>query len=142
MMQNSLDRLFAGMVAALRDVILPTIDDAYARSQLAACIELLNNMATRVEWSPSQLATVAGRARDATESAIALCAGLGDALGAEAPADDPLVARDHALERVSRALRWCDEHEADEAVRAPLTDFARWHLQHELSLLRTGMFGG
>ena len=40
--------------------------------------------------------------------------------------------------RVSRALRWCHAH--DPGAVAPLVAFAAWHVDHERSLVRTGMY--
>jgi hypothetical protein len=138
-MQNSLPRLFAGITDALRDVILPAVGDDYARAQLTACIEVLANVATRVEWRADQLWAVRQRADTAIADAAAAAPGLADAVGPPAPTDDAVVARDDALARVSAALRWCDAHDADDAV-APLVAFAVWQLESELALLRTGMF--
>lgn len=151
MMQNSLERLFGGMAEALRDVVLPEVDDEYARAQAAACIELLGNLSTRVEWRSDQLREVTEKADAAVAGAVAAAPGLLDAVrspaGAEAvPAragESPAVAaRDGALARVSAAIRWCDDHPGEHGARTPLIEFARWHLDHELTLLRTGMFSG
>jgi hypothetical protein len=140
MMQNSLSRLFAGITDALRDAVLPAVDDDYARAQLAACIELLANVATRVEWRADQLEEVRRHADTAIAAATAAAAGLADAIAAASPDDDRVAARDDALARVSAALRWCDEHGAGDDAVTPLVQFAVWHLHRELTLLRTGMF--
>jgi hypothetical protein len=139
--QNSLDRLLAGMAAALRDTVTPAVEDPFARSQLAACVELLHNLATRVEWRRDQLDEVAAAALAATRAAAALAPGLEHDLGPE-PSDDadPVRRRDEALARVSLALRWTDDHGGRDDAREPLESFARWHLGVELARLRTGMF--
>ena len=49
-MQNSLDRLFDGLIETLHDIVLPDVGDAYAREQLLAALDLLANIAVRVEW--------------------------------------------------------------------------------------------
>ena len=139
MIQNSLDRLFAGMATSLRDVVLPATGDDFARSQVSACIELLGNLSTRVQWRSDQLEETTARAREAISAAVALAPTLEEA-AADSMSDDPLVARDDALARVSAALRRCDELDIGDDARAPLLQFARWHLQVELALLRTGMF--
>jgi hypothetical protein len=138
-MQNSLPRLFAGITDTLRDVVLPEIDDDYARAQLAACIELLANVATRVEWRADRLEEVRRRAEVAIAAAAAAIPELAAATGPPT-GDDPVATRDDALARVSAALRWCDEHGADDESVAPLVAFAVWQLESELELLRTGMF--
>ena len=139
LMQNSLPRLFAGINDALVGVVLPAVDDEFARVQLAACIELLGNIAARVEWRADLLDEVTRRAEEAIDAATGLAPGLEAALGAPPTAGaEPIAARDAALARVSRALRWCHAH--DPGAVAPLVAFAAWHLDHERSLLRTGMY--
>lgn len=142
-MQNSLQRLFEGMAEALRDVVMPEVADDYARAQIAACIELLANVSTRVEWRVDQVREVTERADAAVGAAVALTPDMANAPGMEAVGgSDAVVARDRALARVSAALRWCDDHPSRDDGAEPLVGFARWHLRHELALLRTGMFRG
>ena len=141
MMQNSLERLFGGMIDSLRDVVLPDTDDVYARAQLSACIEILANLSTRVEWRRSHLDDTASRAQTALEAAAAAAPELERFARPPSAAIDPLAARDDALRRVSDALRACADLASGDAARATLLDFSRWHVATELNLLRTGMFG-
>jgi hypothetical protein len=139
-MQNSLDRLLEGIADALVDVVLPAVDDPFARVQLAACVELLGNVATRVEWRRDLLSEVVRRAEAALTAASAAAPELdADRDGLAPDTSDLVTARDEALARVSTALRWCAEHGADRAT-GPLVEFAVWHLDRERALLRTGMF--
>jgi hypothetical protein len=139
MMQNSLERLLAGIADSLRDVVLPAVDDGYARSQLTASIELLANLATRVAWDGAQLAEVTNRLEAAVDAFVSLQPAAGEALP-PAGGDDPTQRRDRSLARLSAALRWCDDHAVDEAGRRLLLDAATWHLDFELVRLRTGMY--
>ena len=50
-MNNSLNRLIDGIVIALEREIIPRVDDAYARGQAFAVMDLLRNMRPRLEWS-------------------------------------------------------------------------------------------
>ena len=50
-MNISLERLFEGIIATLRADVIPNVTDAYARGQAVGVIDVLNNIATRVEWS-------------------------------------------------------------------------------------------
>ena len=50
MMQNSVERLLLGVAAALREEILPQLDDDFARGQALAGAEILENLAPRVQW--------------------------------------------------------------------------------------------
>jgi hypothetical protein len=149
MMPSSLERLFAGMADSLRDTVLPEIGDDYARAQVAACIELLGNLATRVEWRRDHLAAVTDRAEAAVAAATAAAPELTEVMltltaDAAEDHDGPVAGRDRALARVSAGLRWCDAHigeqRAETGALPPLIDFSKWHLEHELALLRTGMF--
>lgn len=142
MIQNSLDRLLAGIAGALRDDVLPAIDDKFTRSQVSACIELLGNLSTRVEWRADQLAATTAHARAALLTALSADSELAGLIGSEPSEtpDDPLSQRNAWLAFVSRAIRACDDGGLDEAVRGPLVRFSAWHLESELALLRTGMF--
>lgn len=142
MIQNSLDRLFAGIVDTLRDVVMPAVDDSYARVQLSACIEILSNLATRVEWDRTQLAETTAEATAALATAADVADELRRFTVSPRPSADPLAARNDALERVSEAIRACDDltPEIRDAASVPLREFAARHVERELGLLRTGMF--
>ncbi len=139
LMQNSLPRLFAGINDALVGDVLPAVDDEFARVQLAACIELLDNIAARVEWRADLLNEVTRRRRGGDRrrdrpgprpGSRARRTADGRRRADRGPRRGP--------RRVSRALRWCHAH--DPGAVAPLVAFAAWHLDHERSLLRTGMY--
>ena len=68
-MQNSLERLFDGVVTSLRDDVAPAVDDPYARAQVAAAIELLANLAERVEWRSDLLRDEIEQVRAVLETA-------------------------------------------------------------------------
>lgn len=140
MMQNSLERLLTGMAVALRNDVLPAVDDRYARAQTSACVELLGNLATRVDWRTDQLDETVARARVAIDAAIDQSPVLSVLLDSPPAAGDPLTERNHWLAMVSSAIRSCDDEGLDDAAREPLVRFACWHLETELSLLRTATF--
>jgi hypothetical protein len=50
-MNIALDRLIEGIVATLRSDVIPNVTDAYARGQAVGVIDLLNNIAPRIEWA-------------------------------------------------------------------------------------------
>lgn len=50
-MNNTLDRLITGIITTLRSDIIPNVDDSYARGQAVGIIDLLDNIAARIEWS-------------------------------------------------------------------------------------------
>jgi hypothetical protein len=123
--QNSLDRLFEGMAEALRDVVAPVVGDPYAKAQVLATVEVLGNLATRVEWRCSDL-------REEIERVDAL-------LGAEpeVPTDTEGLVRARA-ERLAALAARQTEGSLDEAR---LHEFLHWQLERELGRLRTGMYG-
>lgn len=146
-MPGSLDRLLGGMADALRATVLPAVDEPYARAQVAACIELLGNLATRVEWRLDHLQLVTEQAEAALAAALVDAPDLVnlvevvDPIATASPAGASSVTRrDEALARVATALRWLDEHPGHETASTRLLAFAQWHVDHELDLLRTGMF--
>lgn len=142
MIQNSLERLLAGISESLRDVVLPATDDAYARAQARACIELIGNLATRVEWRHGYLDEISQAAERALAAASDYCpelSSIGDD-GIERASLSPLLRRDRALRHIALAVRWCEEHDADSHASRVLDDFARWHTDFERELLRTGMY--
>lgn len=52
-MSMPLSRLIEGMIASLRDTVLPEVTSDFARGQLEASLNLLATMALRAEWSPA-----------------------------------------------------------------------------------------
>lgn len=124
MMQNSLDRLFEGLAASLRDSVLPSVDDPYARSQVRAAIELLGNLSTRVEWRRDQLEAVV----DHIASALATA-------GIESPqrTGDLLEDRTTHLAALAAAAGTNEPHPA-------IQEAIEWHLKTEMDLLRTGAY--
>lgn len=55
-MNIPLDRLIDGIIATLRSDVIPHVSDSYARGQAVGVIDLLNNLAPRVEWAREPLA--------------------------------------------------------------------------------------
>lgn len=55
-MNNSLERLVEGIIATLRTDVIPNVADAYARGQAIGVIDLLNNIAPRLEWARAPIA--------------------------------------------------------------------------------------
>jgi hypothetical protein len=122
--QNGLERLLDGIALALREDVLPTVDDAFARSQLLAAAELLANLSGRVEWRCEALAEEV--------EAIRRVLDRGDE---PLPNDNAglLAARAEALD----ALAVAQEHGLDTSA---LRTFLAERLEHELAQLRTGMY--
>lgn len=150
MIQNSLERLFEGMVEALREDVLPAVGDAYARSQVLATAELLGNLATRVEWRSADLAELVAEIRTAlAEADRAAPPGVPELAAARrllaGPAPDPadnealVAARAGHLSALAGAQGWA-ETAGHEGVRAELRRVLLRLLDGELERLRTGMY--
>lgn len=133
-MQNSLDRILDGIARSLTEDVAPLVDDPYAKSQVMAAVELVNNLATRVEWRHEPLLADIEAAREVLTAA-----------GADVPAVEP-GASGAAIAEVRRgyltavaALQGTDLARRPE-VKALLDDLLRSNLDRELNLLRTGMY--
>jgi len=161
MIQNSLERLFDGLVASLRDTVGPTVSDPYARAQIAAAAELLANIGTRVQWRTDVTTELIRRLRPVLEQAVA-AAGTSDLpatravlarpmdpstaagllteraahLAALAEVQDWLGAAGATTEPATTVGNRSERAAVAEAVRA----FLVWQLDDEGGRLRTGMY--
>jgi hypothetical protein len=124
MMQNSLVRLFEGIVSSLRESVLPAVEDPYARSQVLAAIELIGNLGARVEWRSDQV-----------EELFARVDGVLSARGKPRLERSGDVAEDRRRYLVALA---------ELAGQMPLSDEVRellvWDLDEEMGRIKTGMF--
>ncbi len=132
-MQNSLERIFGGIAEGLREDVLPAVTDPYARAQVLASVELLGNVAERVEWRCADLHEEIGRIREVLAAAPAPTALLEEPLPHENAA--LVEARRRHLDALSALQRTSG---GGERLRA----FLLWQLGRELALLRTGMYKG
>jgi len=127
-MQNSLERLFEGIATSLREDVAPAVEDPYAKAQVSAAIELLANLALRVEWRAELLRDEVAQARTVLETALERPAVLDEPV----PLDGAglLASRAAHLDALAHA------EVSDEALRVLLS----WQVERELGLLRTGMY--
>lgn len=146
-MQNSLERIFDGLCATLREVILPEVSDPWTRIQVEAAVGLLANMATRVEWRCADLAGEIAAVREVLEGATGVGGAapelaIARAVLAEAvPADGDnarlVAARSAHLEALGGVQEWvarCDAPTA-QPVRAALQRLLVDQLEEQLALL-------
>lgn len=124
MVQSTPERLLDGIALALREDVLPAVEDRFARSQLLAAAELAANLAGRVEWRCEDLsAEVTAIRRVLGRGGEPPPAGNGELLGARAEALDALArAQEHGLDTPE--------------LRAFLVE----RLERDLAQLRTGMY--
>lgn len=128
-MNNSLDRLIQGIIATLRNDVIPNVTDAYARGQAVGVIDLLNNVAPRLDWDRAPLDAAVATRRTALAEALA-------ALGDPAPAvPAPLLSPAELIaerDRLDHAI--CDllDRLMADAALAPALDRLRAHLHADL----------
>ena len=92
-MNNSVAALCRALSASLRDDVMPKVDDAFARGQLAAAMYVLNNLERQAAWSPTVLSRHIAQAETAiTETRTAI-----SALGLLPPPSLPVI-RDAELQ--------------------------------------------
>ena len=131
-----LARLIEGIVATLRTDVIPNVKDAYARGQAVGVIDLLNNLAPRIDWAPERLeASVAAKrallgeiARLAPEAGMApIAAGDGTGGGGAGGLATERGLLDAAICEAAAAL-WPGR---DDAAKAEALALIRAHLHQE-----------
>jgi hypothetical protein len=157
-MQNSPERLLAGIAQSLRDSVLPSTSDPYAQGQIRAAAEVLDNLAPRVDWRTDDLreplaellALLAAAAESAPDLELphtrawlprAQCAG--DRLARRpAPAErSALAAWGEGLQALAEVQQWLARPSTQEpGLQRRLREFLRNDFERERGLLRTGMF--
>jgi hypothetical protein len=154
-MNNSLNRLIDGIIIALEREIIPRIDDAYARGQAFAVMDLLRNMRPRLEWSRELTLTQIGLQEAALERVDDLCRGQAERPPAYAPAAANSITldtkqleerRDRLEAEVCGVLKWLTEHRSAleatvaQAVEDTLTNYMREAVKRELALTANPLF--
>jgi hypothetical protein len=154
-MNNSLNRLIDGIIIALEREIIPRVDDAYARGQAFAVMDLLRNMRPRLEWSREVTLAQVGLQEAALGQMDDLCRGQAKRPPAYAPPPAPsntlgtkeLEARRDQLEaEVCGLLKWLAGHRAAldpavaKSVEDTLTNYMRDAIRRELALTANPLF--
>lgn len=152
-MINSLDRIFDGLIEMLRDQVLPRLADDFARGQVYGAMDLLANLKTRVELSPSALRDEVAEEVELIARVSEILAGLGPAAPAIAPPPpvpraSELAAAQAALdEHLCRIIDWISEHRAEipaeraEAAERAIRDQQRARLKRAVKLIAPTLFG-
>jgi hypothetical protein len=154
-MNNSLNRLIDGIIIALEREIIPHVDDAYARGQAFAVMDLLRNMRPRLEWSREVTLAQVGLQEAALGRVDDLCRGQAERPPAYAPPPAPsntlgtkeLEARRDQLEaEVCGLLKWLAGHRAAldaavaKSIEDTLTNYMREAIKRELALTANPLF--
>lgn len=139
-MNNSIERLLAGMVTALRTDIVPRLDDEYAAGQALAIVDLLQNLAGRVDWAVAPLRAKLASQMDLMKALDELLAG-DDAHPGTTPlptvtagtgAGVELMAACDAMDaRIGEIVRWLGARAA-EGPHAEARALIRTHLKRDL----------
>ena len=151
-MNNSFDRLLTGLIATLRQEIIPQLDGEFVRGQAFGIIYMLEFLRLRGSWSAAFLEPQL-QALDSLADSLANIPGL----PANAPRPQPgqpyptrptamEALRDAGDEQVSQLIDWLGSHGAtldknvadatDNALRA----YIRQQLRHEIQTSARPMF--
>lgn len=131
-MNIALERLLEGIVATLRNDVIPHVGDAYARGQAVGVIDLINNIGPRIEWARAPLIETVGEKIALLSAVATLLPGV--AAPHEAAAVESLSSAELAAERdrldaaIGDALALA--HGAGEEGKSALTLIVR-HLHDE-----------
>ena len=144
-----LPRLLEGIAASLRTHVAPHVDDRFALMQLRAVDELLRNLAGRVEWNGTEIATEV----EETEELLGVLRAAGwdgePAAAADGQAESPAAAlldrRSATLVSLREAMAWVVDQKPEDArgaeARAATVAFLRAGNARERERLKSGMYG-
>ena len=146
-MNIPLQRMIDGIIATMRSDVIPHVTDSYARGQAIGVIDILNNLAPRVEWTQMPLA----RQVDAKRALLAEIAVL---VPAVAPAADLQLPPSHTADDLlalkaqfdaaigdAIALVWPRRQEAGfDKVAARIREHLHDELSAELKITRKPLF--
>jgi aminoglycoside phosphotransferase (APT) family kinase protein len=142
--QNSLPRILEGLAEQLAETVAPAVDDPFAKAQVMAAVELLNNLQTRVEWRTADFAGVVERVRqvleEATDAPLHVRGVLGDPLPEPHDVKAMLVAERNHRRALGQLQAWLESQPGHEDLHATVQELVLWDLERELSLLRSGMY--
>ncbi len=154
-MSNSLKRILDGVMSALNSEVVPRIDDAFARGQALAIVDLLRNLGPRLEWSHSILWQQIEAQEAALRRVSQLCAGSAVQPPAMAPRNfsgehpraDELIARRNELDgQVSATLTWLYSRRGElsaavaDEIEATIRRYMHEQLQRDMSLTQMPLF--
>ncbi|MDB5551243.1 MAG: hypothetical protein JWL86_1227 [Rhizobium sp.] len=136
-MNNSLERLVEGIIATLRTDVIPNVNDDYARGQAIGVIDLLNNIAPRLEWQRLPLMKAIEARRAVIRQVTSLKGTRAESSHAGKLGDDPssndlITERDRLDGEISDLIGWAFSTQTDAAITArPLL---RKHMHDDAAL--------
>ena len=154
-MSNSLERTLDGIMTVLTNEVVPRVDDAFARGQALAIVDLLRNLGPRLEWSHAILWQQIEAQEAALRRVGELSAGQAERppamparnFSGEHPSANELVARRNELDgQISATLIWLYSRRghipaalADE-IEATIRRYMHEQLQRDMSLTQMPLF--
>jgi hypothetical protein len=147
---NSLERLIGGIITTLRTHVIPNVTDGYARGQAIGVIDLLNNIAPRLEWARAPLLEAVVERRNAIRAVRALVPeapgsanGLRDQALAAASAAELAAERDRLDGEIADLIAWTHSSAACGDVAkaiALLRQHVRDELKRDMKLTKKPLF--
>lgn len=147
-MNNTLDRLFAGLISSLHGEIIPRLDDEFARGQAYAAMDLLNNLRPRIDWAVGPLAEQIATQLAAAQRIATLAPeqALPEELKAQPqPATGEAMRsyRDALDEHLCRVIDWLPQapQPQRDAVQVALNQYMKEQVRRDVSLAAKPLFG-
>ncbi len=152
-MVNSLERLFTEIIHTLQRAS-QSIGDPYVRSQVFAVVDILTNLAHRVEWKCSDLKAQIADLEETCREIGGLLQKRGALpdlqralLEADQSPEDPLPRRKDALSRLLiRAMETLTARRGEvpldlwQEIESKIQTYLRRQLDHDLALVRPPLF--
>lgn len=152
---NSLERILEGIMNALTSEVVPRIDDAFARGQALAIVDLIRNLGPRLEWSHAILWQQIEAQEAALRRVAELCASLPiqpppfppRSFASEHPTANELISRrDDLNAAVSATLIWFHAERSKlpagvaDQIEAAVRGYMHEQLQRDMSLTAMPLF--
>ena len=151
---NSLGRILEGIMNSLTTEIVPRVDDAFARGQALAIVDLLRNIGPRLEWSHAILWEQIEAQENAMRRVAELSSGFASRPPAVSPrsfgehptANDLLSRRDDLSGVITATLIWLDSERsklpaaAGDQIEKILHTYMHEQLQRDMSLTAMPLF--
>lgn len=148
-MNNSLKRMIEGMVATLRQDVIPHIGTEFARGQAFGVIYMLNSIQMRANWSPEFVGEQIAAQLALRDALSPLLQGMNAPALPQAAADGASVQalealRDDNENRVCELIQWRNSAVLDGAIAMVIERQLRVYmdrqLRHELQTSAKPMF--